>query len=853
MRVIYGDGPTPNDLMIVGERPGIEEHIAGIGFVGPAGQELWARIWKILRLGRDAFYVTNLVKTFTTAPPHRTEILRDAPLLNAELQRVQPKIIVTIGYHAARAFLPQFEGINGDYFHGLAFPFTYGRLHPRTATIVPVVHASAALRQPNRYQHQLTDDLRAVRRCLDGTQPPHRTVRPAPHRISLATFSKEGLSLGLDTEGTVAAPECVTLTANGRRVACVDVHDGKRPKFLKPAIEHAKRLYIHNAPHDWQILHTLGIRDLPRVDCTMLMAYLLELPQSLKVLAYRELGYVMSEYEDLVAPLDAQVVRATVREFYEAHRSRPDARTKRNSVDARRRQRECSTRKPDREEAASSPKVPTRALTSIKGILDKDADKSPRARWQSSKFSPLVQLPPAPTWKDLPESVRVDYAMVDAAAHLQVAERLLPRIKANGLSQIYEIDRSVLPFLVRMEHVGMACDADALRQLSQQFEREYEGICKAITVAARLAGLKVEGRIDPTQNEKVSELLFDTLGIEPTRMTPSGKHHTTQDKYLKARRGAHGVVDLILQGRQLSKYKGTYTDKLPTLLREGRYYPDWRYTRTATGRLAETIILLIPKHTENGKKIRNAFHATDGHRLVSVDLSQIELRVMAHLSHDRRLLDAYGRGEDIHARVAHDLLGAPRRKADQDESLHRLPAKTINFGIINGMTEFGMLDQLHEQGQLQWDIEQVREMLVGWFKIHVGVARFWESQKCHARKHGYVVGMFGRRRSVTGIWSADERIRKEAERQCLFAIQNGADDISKIWNRKIWKYVIMPRHVDGRRYCEPWVRVHDDTTLEVDARIARTVRQEMLGLVPQLLKIPTKAEGKIGERWGSLH
>lgn len=452
-------------------------------------------------------------------------------------------------------------------------------------------------------------------------------------------------------------------------------------------------------------------------------------------------------------------------------------------------------------------------------------------------------------------------------------EELWPRILDKGLDRVYRIDMAVLPLIIRNEEVGLACDGNALRELSIRFQQEFDETCAKINA---LAGHPV----NPLSQPQVSDTLFKEMGIRETRKSKKTEYFTTADKYLKARRREHEVVPLILTARQLNKYKGTYTSKLPDMLRvpddshplyqtrhwrrayrdTPRFHPDWKYTRTATGRQAEEVILLIPKHdptakAENrpnrAKLIRNCFHATEGHTLVSVDLSQIELRVMADNSGDKRLLHAFHSGEDIHAQVASDLLGAPRGKEHQDESAHRLPAKTINFGIINGMTEYGMLDQLHEAGQLHWTLDDIKDLLAEWFVVHRGVQKMFRSQMAFAREHGYVVGMFGRRRTLTAIWSEDERIVADAERQALFPIQNGADDISKIWNRKIYKHIVLPRQRRGE-YCEPWVRVHDDTTLEVDTRIADDVQREMLALVPDLLSVPTLAEGKQGIQWGSL-
>lgn len=184
----------------------------------------------------------------------------------------------------------------------------------RATLVVPVCHSSAALRQPDRYQNQLTSDLRAVKEVLDGARQIHRTRRPAPYRVGLAGFGKEGLTLGLDTEGSTASPECVTLAQSEKAVACIETTDGKRPQFLKPSVEGAQRLAIHHSKHDVAVLRTLGIDHLPRVDDTMLQAYLLGLPQGLKVLAYRECGFEMSDYSDLVDPLDEALVRRTLQE-----------------------------------------------------------------------------------------------------------------------------------------------------------------------------------------------------------------------------------------------------------------------------------------------------------------------------------------------------------------------------------------------------------------------------------------------------------------------------------------------------------------------------------------------------------
>jgi uracil-DNA glycosylase family 4 len=883
-RTIPSGGASRDDcrVFILGERPGFEEYRAWQNFVGPAGAELWSTLRRYSRLERSSCFVANLVRTFSSAPPSPREIARDWPLLLADLYKIRPSVILTVGAHAARALLPQFADVNQDVFHGLLYEFTYGRVHPRTALVLPMVHSSAALRQPDRYANALADDARMLRRVLDADDPRtllHRPHRPAVYQVGLAGFGRSGQILGLDTEGSVADPECVTLALNQKEAACCETLDGVRPKFLKPAIESAAVVAIHHAKYDWAVLATLGI-DLAhtRVDDSMIMAHLLSLPQGLKTLAYRVLGYTMSDYEDLVIPLDDARVTGVLESHYgqvlpllEETRRRAAARQKADRAGKGRSRggpREGRPDGPRPAQGAKSAKAPLevqlgtavwtpRALASLAKIVRTSAEKSRRDRWESSKFAPLILLPPAPTWRDAPPAERTQYAMTDAVAHLHVRNTLRPMIKAQGLAQVYAIDRGVLPFLVRNEQIGLACDGDELVRLSAQFSREYD---RTLAKIETLAGHPV----NPNAHEEVSQTLFEELGITPTRPTKSRSHYTTEDKYLKARKHEHAIVPLIIEARQIDKLRGTYTARLPSLLREGRYHPNWKYTRTASGRPAEEIILLVPKHATHRERaeklvpratmVRNAFHATDGHTLVSCDLSQIELRVCAHVSRDPVMLKVYDRGEDLHAKTAHDLLGAPKRKEDQDDSLHRLPAKTINFQILMGTTEYGLLDKFLEEGLVGWDIERCRNFIDEWYKLYAGVDVFVKNKIAEARRHGYVTDMWGRRRWLAAIHSTSDRVRREAERQAQsFAFQAGAIGIAKLWIKRVYRHVLAPRIAEGRRYCEPYVWVHDDVTVEADERIQKTVAREMLALVPDVLCIPTKADAKSGVRWGDLH
>lgn len=834
----YPDGPRDARLLVIGERPGFDEWRAvergedRQNFIGPAGLELWDRLRRVANIDRDECRTTNLVPTFSQDPPTAKEIIHYEHLLTRELRRVQPEIVIAVGYHAARWLLPQYTGVNGDFFHGL--PHTSARAPG--AIVFPIVHTSAALRQPSRYQQQLTDDVRAIATWMRDGGTPHSPQPLEVYQSGLAALTHARGLYGFDTEFDSTTHDVQALTfSQGRRF------DAMYEAYLADTADHVRALVTsaplvaHMAKAEYHSLLALGVERWDRpLDDTMIMAFVLGRPHlGLKALLARELQLSHLSYSDVVNPVDDEKMRVALRMLHTQLAP------------------QCAAPPPKRYMLKSRtlplPDATKRARRAVKSIANLLAttqdDKTMRERWHDSVLSDRHTMPPPATWKDAPQGVREPYAMGDAAGVKLVRDHLWPELTAKGLTRAYNLQRDVLPFLVRNEHVGLAVDGPALRDLSAAFSVDFRLTCSRIN---ELAGHSV----NPLSSDQVSETLFHELGIRTTRLTKGGIY-TTADKYLKARKKEHAIIPLVLDARQLNKYISTYTAKLPDMLVDGRFHPDWLYCGTASARLAEKIVLLIPKHSARAKLIRDCFHAVDGHTLVSVDLSQIELRVMADVSGDTQMLKVFARGDDMHADTAHSLLGAPKGKENQDESLHRLPAKTMNFGIINGMTEYGILDQLHEAGQLQWDLDQVREFRTSWFKNYSGVAQYWKRKINEGKSLGYITTMFGRRRYLAGLRSTSEQVRTETERQALGEIQSAADDISKLWNIRIWKRILRPAHAAGW-YCEPWIRVHDDTTLEVATPRAYDVAQRMLALVPDLLSIPTLADAKGGQQWGSI-
>ena len=296
--------------------------------------------------------------------------------------------------------------------------------------------------------------------------------------------------------------------------------------------------------------------------------------------------------------------------------------------------------------------------------------------------------------------------------------------------------------------------------------------------------------------------MFEDLGLRPAggkfKRTKGGKI-STQDKYLEAIRGSHPLVGLVIDRRELTKLKGTYVEPIPRLAAaspDRRLHPNFRVTRVPTGRLAATApnLLAIPNRTELGRLIRAGFVAGQGRVLGSWDLDQIEMRIMAHIGRDPGFCSIFIDGRDVHAERALKIFGVEPGK--QDKHLHRLPVKSMGFGKLMGMTAVGLLEQLQKEGLREWQIRGgvTRDMLIKKAQkllddddvaYPLNLAYVKEQHRA-AREKGYVTDFKGRRFYVTGVWSDDERVRAEADRQAqALPIQSGAQIVVKLWMARV--------------------------------------------------------------------
>jgi DNA polymerase-1 len=432
------------------------------------------------------------------------------------------------------------------------------------------------------------------------------------------------------------------------------------------------------------------------------------------------------------------------------------------------------------------------------------------------------------------------YACEDVDITLRLHGELRPRLAATGrLAEVLEeIELPLVPVLSRMERTGVALDPQRLDAQS----RELEGRIRELEARAyELAGRE----FNLGSPKQLGQILFEEQKIPVIKKTPKGAP-STAEAVLEELALDYPLPKVIMEHRGLAKLKSTYTDKLPRLVNKGtgRLHTSYHQAVTATGRLSSSDPNLqnIPIRTEEGRKIRQAFIARPGYRIVAADYSQIELRIMAHLSEDRGLLDAFAEGRDIHAATAAEVFGVPLEKVSDDQ---RRSAKAINFGLIYGMSAWGLSRQLHiERNQAQTWIER-------YFDRYPGVARYMERIRAQAAEDGFVETVFGRRLYLPEIHSQNRARRQGAERTAINApMQGTAADIIKraMIDVDAW---LQAGEMDA------WMvmQVHDELVFEVAEGQVEAFIEQVKGRMQGAaeLSVPLIVEAQSGANWDEAH
>jgi DNA polymerase-1 len=432
------------------------------------------------------------------------------------------------------------------------------------------------------------------------------------------------------------------------------------------------------------------------------------------------------------------------------------------------------------------------------------------------------------------EEAEAEDASLRALAVAEIADAVRPELARLGMDDLYRtIEHPLIPVLAHMEKTGVRIDLDYLEEMARDLDKRI-GVLEA--ECYDLAG----ERVNLGSPSQLRVLLYDKLGLKTTRRTKTGL--STDARALQQLVDQHPFVAKLLEYRELSKLKNTYVDALPPLTdpEDGRVHTTFDQTVAATGRLSSTNpnLMNIPVRTDLGKQIRRAFVAEDGYALMSVDYSQIELRVMAHLSKDPVLIEVFANDEDVHTATARRIYAL---EASELKTRHRSVAKMVNYGLAYGMGAPGLAERLNVP------VVEAREIMDAYFEVFEGVSKFLDTVVTQAYADGFTTTMFGRRRYLPELGSGNPRVRSIGERQALNApIQGSAADIMKLAMINVDRAL---RESDlGTRMI---LTVHDELVFEVPeterAEAGELVTSQMTGVCA--MEVPLKVDLSYGTNW----
>ena len=444
------------------------------------------------------------------------------------------------------------------------------------------------------------------------------------------------------------------------------------------------------------------------------------------------------------------------------------------------------------------------------------------------------------TFDKIALDVASEYAAEDADVTMKLHQTLFPELeKTPTLLKLFnDIEMPLVRVLSHIERNGVLIDPQKLLAQSQEIEQRLAEVEAEVHQAAGQ-------EFNLASTKQLQEILFEKLGLPVKKKTPKGAPSTNEEVLEELAQEGHIVPKLLIEHRGLSKLKSTYTDKLPQMInpKTGRVHTSYHQAVTATGRLSSSDPNLqnIPIRNEEGRRIRQAFIAREGYKIVAADYSQIELRIMAHLAHDEGMLKAFTEGKDIHRSTAAEIFGVSLKEVTNEQ---RRNAKAINFGLIYGMSEFGLSNQLGISRQ------EARTYMDAYFNRYPNVLQFMTDIKTKAAEQGYVETLLGRRLYLPEIKSSNGMRRKAAERVAINApMQGTAADIIKVAMIGIDKMIF------GDENIKMIMQVHDELVFEVKAEMvehySQLIKAEMEKAIT--LHVPLIADVGVGDNWDEAH
>ncbi|MFG0437753.1 DNA polymerase I [Morganella morganii] len=480
-------------------------------------------------------------------------------------------------------------------------------------------------------------------------------------------------------------------------------------------------------------------------------------------------------------------------------------------------------------------------LNSVAGRHDMDSLADRHLNYKTTTFEDIAgkgkkQL----TFNQIPLEEAANYAAEDADITLLLHQALYPQLEAEkSLLHVYQdIEMPLVPVLSRMERTGVLIDANVLAAQSVELTARLDELEKqAFVIAGEEFNL--------SSPKQLQTILFEKLNLPVVKKTPGGAP-STNEEVLEELADNHELPRVILEHRSLSKLKTTYTDKLPLMVdpKTRRVHTSYHQAVTATGRLSsrDPNLQNIPVRTDEGRRIRQAFIARDGYCIMAADYSQIELRIMAHLSQDKGLLKAFAEGKDIHRATAAEVFGVPLDDVTADQ---RRSAKAINFGLIYGMSAFGLARQL---GIPRGEAQRYMDL---YFERYPGVLDYMARTREHAAEKGYVETLEGRRLWLPEINSRNGMRRKAAEREAINApMQGTAADIIKKAMIAVDDW-LQKENIDALMI----MQVHDELVFEVRKEQQAEMAEKIRGLMEAAMKldVPLKVEAGVGANWDEAH
>ncbi|MDX7992733.1 DNA polymerase I [Xenorhabdus littoralis] len=480
-------------------------------------------------------------------------------------------------------------------------------------------------------------------------------------------------------------------------------------------------------------------------------------------------------------------------------------------------------------------------LNSVAGRHDMDSLAERHLSYKTTTFEEIAgkgkkQL----TFNQIPLEEASKYAAEDADVTLRLHQAMYPQLESEStLTKVFQkIEMPLVPVLSRIERTGVLIDAQTLAEHSREITARLDELEKSAYV---LAGEE----FNLASPKQLQVILFEKMGLPVLKKTPNGAP-STNEEVLEELAESHELPRVILEHRGLAKLKSTYTDKLPQMVNPltNRVHTSYHQAVTATGRLSsrDPNLQNIPVRNDEGRRIRQAFIAPKGYRIMAADYSQIELRIMAHLSQDKGLLEAFAQGKDIHRATAAEVFGV---SLEQVTSEQRRSAKAINFGLIYGMSAFGLSRQL---GIPRGEAQRYMDL---YFERYPGVLAYMERTRQQAADHGFVETLEGRRLYLPDIKSRNAMRRKASEREAINApMQGTAADIIKLAMIVVDDWI-----VNGQPNVRMIMQVHDELVFEVHESELESAEQKIRELMEQSMQldVPLKVDVGTGDNWDQAH